>query len=382
VTLSEPAKTTSNQVTFSYQACYADSVPGPVLATANLFPAGERAGISLQASNLVVQNVTVQDISVPFYEGWAGITFNNQGVNGMKVGSGNVIDHCTVKDMFGIYSAYISAISDNVYTGDNGTTEQVTITNNVIEGNGYYTGIEFAGNSSSTVQKNQVSNVTTGFFCDTGYNTGITISNNSFSGTNGIHLGPGAPQYFNNTNIQNNTITLTGSYGVGIGLCFNDSNVAITGNTITLQTAANGSYGINLATGSGTTGNTATSNTIVSTVQNIGINTSQNTILTLSQIKQKNSSSKSYSVPGGPAAQTAPGGGAATASSTTSSTSAGSAADQAQALAMQIDAQTTQMAQASANTDSSSAEAAQQQVVQQMSALARQLAVPGGSSKN
>jgi parallel beta-helix repeat protein len=382
ITLTGPAQTTSNQVHISYSATNTDNVTGPVLPTADLFPAGSRGGIALEASNITVQDVTVQDVAVPFYEGWAGIALNKQAI-GAKVGSNNLIDHCTVRDMFGIYSAYISAVSANNYTGNDGTTEQVTVSNNTVSGNGYYTGIEFAGNSSSKVTGNTVSNVGTGFFCDTGYSTGISITKNSFSGRDGIHIGIGAPSFFNNSSIENNVITLTANEGVGIGLEYNESNITVSHNTITLQSATNGAYGISLTNMTpGTKGNTVTANTIVSTLQNFGIDASQNTIVTYSQINQQKKSGSSSSGPaavkssgvvGGPESSSGAAIGSALA------VSSGSITAQAQATAAQIEAQTTQMAQAAAASDSSGTTADEQekQLVEEIDALAQQMAAPG-----
>ena len=386
ITVSSPAVRTSNQVPLSYQPCFTDNVSGPVLSTASLFPAGGRAGVYLDSSGIVVEHVTVQDISIPFYEGWAGIGVMNRALS-QKVGAGNIIDHCTVRDMFGIYSGYISAISTNNYTGNNGTTEEVQITNNVIQGNGYYSGIEVAGVSATTISGNTVNNVSFGLFCDTGYNTGVTISGNAFTGAYGIHLGIGAPQNFDNTTIENNVITLTSNYGVGIGLTLNESNVTISNNTITLQTASNGAYGITLVNmSSGTTGNTATSNTIVSTLQNMGIDASQNHIVPLSQTKgQSNGSSSSTSSKSSGSAtssKSVPGGPQAIAKATTSApATSGTDSDQAEALASQIDAETTQMAQVSSDSNASEADQ-EKQIVRQMDALARQMTSSGSAGKN
>ena len=347
------------------------------------FPPASGAGIALGASHITIQNVTVQDISVPFYEGWAGIVIAKQQV-GPKVGSDNLIDHCTISDMFGIYSYYISAFSANNYTGNDGTTEQCTVSNNTISGNGYYTGIGVGCSSNSTVVGNTVSNVATGFFCDTGYSTGITIKNNTFIATYGVHLGVGSPAFFNNSAIQNNLITLTGSSGVGIGLTLNESNITVTHNTITLQNANDGAYGITLTNMSpGTTGNSVTGNTIVSTLQNMGIDASQNTLVPYGQTSQKKKSVSSSSS-SGPAAVKSNSAGGPNATSgvvTSSATTAfsNSAAAQAQATAAQIEAQATQMAQSADASGASivTPDEQEKQLVAQINALAHQMATPG-----
>ncbi len=183
VTLGRNATATAAGVTLSYGVCFTGNVSGPVLATACLFPAANRAGVILQSNNIVIERVTVQDVSIPHYEG-AVLELGNQ-PRTHKVGSGNIIDHCTVRDVFGIYAAYIAANSanyDNRDPVDTGITEQVQITNNTVIGNGYYLGIGLAGNSNTTISGNTISNVGACLYCDTGFNTGFTITGNNFSG--------------------------------------------------------------------------------------------------------------------------------------------------------------------------------------------------------
>jgi parallel beta-helix repeat protein len=236
MTMYSKSNVTAKQVPLTYEACFTDNLSGPVLSTARLFPYSGRTGVILQSNNIVVQRVTVQDVSMPFYEGTAGIELGNQPVT-HKVGSGNLIDHCTVQDVFGRYAWYLAANSAGNPAIDTGVTEEVTISNNTVLGNGYYQGIDVYNISNSVISGNNVRNVDVGFFCDTDYNRGITVINNIFTGANGTHIGVGAPAYFSNSTFKNNVIILT-SPGTAIGVNGNMSNVVVSENTLSMTASA------------------------------------------------------------------------------------------------------------------------------------------------
>jgi hypothetical protein len=283
IKMTSNATTTANGVTLTYSPYLTNNGSGQVPATAYLFPAGSRSGISLQSNGIQIENVTVQDVSMPLVEGPVGIAIVNSLVN-QTVGSSNIIEGCTVKDVFGIYGDYISA---NNNPGTNGITEQVNITNNTVSGNGYSNGIELAGIFNSAIAGNTISNVNTGLSCIAGDNASNAISANSFSGASGIYFGVASPGYLVGGAVRNNVITLTSSNGTGIELTLNTSNVTISNNIITIGSAGNGSEGIaasNLSTGANS--NTIINNQIASSLSNDGIDAGRNQSFSSNQIQQ------------------------------------------------------------------------------------------------
>ena len=142
--------TTTGTVTLDYAPMFTSNVSGVVLSTAHLFPYSSQDGIqNLYGHNMVVEGVTVQGMGVPFYEGPSGIWLNSlaPGVN-----SGNMIDSCTVKDFFGIFGWPIYFSSNNssnspAEQAEAGTYIEGSVTNNAVEGNGYYQGIGMFGSA-------------------------------------------------------------------------------------------------------------------------------------------------------------------------------------------------------------------------------------------
>jgi hypothetical protein len=273
------ATTTANRVTLTYSPYLTNNGTGEITITARLFPAGSRSGITLQSNAIQIENVTVQDVSMPLGEGPGGIGIINSTVN-QTSGSGNSIDDCTVKDMFGIYGDYISAEN----SGTNGVTEEVNIANNTVLGNGYSKAIVMTGISNSAVSGNTLSKVNTGLYCDSGDSAEDTISANSFSGVNGIYLGAVDPAYFTDGTIKNNVISLTSTDGTGIRLTFNTSNVTISDNIITIESGGDGSHGIMLSDlNAAPSSNKITDNQIAPSLTNKGIDAGTNQILSSDQ---------------------------------------------------------------------------------------------------
>ena len=226
--------TTTGAVTLNYAPVFTSNVSGIVLGTAHLFPYCSQDGIQhLYGHNMVVESVTVQDVGVPFYEGPAGIWLDSlaPGING-----NNSIDSCTVKDFFGIFGWPIFFSSNNstnspAEQAEAGTYIEGSVTNNVVEGNGYYQGIGMFGVANTTFSGNNVTNCANPFFCDTGYNTGITITKNVFVGNNPMRVGAGC--VYSNSTISDNTVTVNQSFCAGIAIVLNDQNITVTGNTVT-----------------------------------------------------------------------------------------------------------------------------------------------------
>jgi hypothetical protein len=325
------------------------ATPGDVLATAGIFPAKLRAGIVLTGSEIEVQNVTVQDTSVPFYEGPVGI-----GIVSLSTGKshGNLIKGSTVKNTFGAYGIYLMAwsatnsyastkatvtsgsstvtvdSSSNIMVGNlisgpglaygtiiaainsptsitvspsaassaSGVTlyyptpgaesayiEEI-VENNTVLGDGYYQGIGVAGVSNSTYSGNTITNAGVGFYDDTGYCYGNTISGNTFTPNMipsrenawinaGIFMNSSLPNVFANNTISNNTIQLLGNGGIGIGLRGTASYNGVYDNIVM---AAPGTKGTGILIRSDSTvlsatgGNVAAGNRVLSGLSNDG----------------------------------------------------------------------------------------------------------------
>jgi hypothetical protein len=174
-----------------------------------------RAGIVLASHNIHLENVTVQDVSVPAYESPVGFDiFENPG----EIGSGNVIDRCRLRDVFGCYGWGIGVVQNNPYPSWK-YHGQCDITHCVLDGNGYFQGIDFIEVEKSTVANNIVRNFPIAFFSDSGNCAHLRFAQNIFIGPAGVagggfKLAGGFPWF--DCLITDNTLVSSAAGGPGI----------------------------------------------------------------------------------------------------------------------------------------------------------------------
>jgi hypothetical protein len=135
-----------------------------------------RTGIILASHRIHIENVTVQDVAGPAYEGPVGFDILQ---NKKETGSGNLIDHCTLRDVFGCYGWGIGIVQNNPYPSRK-YYAQCDITNCLLDGNGYYQGIDFIEVQNSTVANNVIRNFDSPIFSDSGICVHDRFTGNTF----------------------------------------------------------------------------------------------------------------------------------------------------------------------------------------------------------
>jgi parallel beta-helix repeat protein len=218
--------TLENQPASALPSTYTGNIPGSGgPAVGSSVPVGAlvgvnlgRCGIYLGSTNIDIDDVTVQDVNYPGYEGPVGICI---ATSAAIAGSGNVVNNCTIQDVYGRYSWDLSVIGNPSTSGQ--VYSQCTITNCTVSGNGYYQGIDLAQASNCVVENNSINNVESAFFNDTGVCTNNTISGNLFGssqlpvpGANVFSLTNGAS--FTDSVISNNTIISNNPYSIAVAV--------------------------------------------------------------------------------------------------------------------------------------------------------------------
>ena len=140
-----------------------------------------RAGIVLASRDIYIENVTVQDVSIPAYEGPIGFDIFE---TANEIGSGDLIDRCTLRNVYGCYGWGIGVVQNNPYPSRK-YYGQCDITNCVLDGNGYYQGIDFIEVENSTVAHNLIRNFYNPFFSDSGICAHVRFTDNTFIGPTG-----------------------------------------------------------------------------------------------------------------------------------------------------------------------------------------------------
>ena len=266
VTIGANATATETKVNLAYSAtcilgkCTNDNpngnvAPGSVIpATAHVLIAACANGIVAGRNNDLLQNLTIQNVGRPFYEGPAGICLNGFGNN-----SGAKVMGCTVQNIWGLASWIISVTMAN----------NVTLDGNVINGNGYSQAYSIVGDmSNDVVSNNSATGCLVGFFSDTGVKSNFTVTGNKFLTNQGLSLAGGQ---FKGSTFSQNYLLIGGLNPVAIfiyGIAMTDCTFMK--NTIEMSAGTFSAKGVQLNNNcTGTSGNIFSENIIDSMLTNI-----------------------------------------------------------------------------------------------------------------
>jgi len=212
-------------------------------------PAIDTCGVAIGAENCLVQNVRVMDSGAPVDEAPGGIFV---GFNGNPTidsypfiyAAGNVINNCTLNDVWGEYGWGISLWSNNATWGDTGIFTSGIIENCTINLDGYWQGIGGYGVANTIYENNTISNCGYGWFMDTGWNTNVEILNNTFTNNGqGIFFGGGYVGGWTDFNVSGNTINVSnGAAGLTTNGEVHESSFS--GNQILAVSSTSGGTGI------------------------------------------------------------------------------------------------------------------------------------------
>lgn len=246
------------------------NLTGLILSGVVVVPRMNTGGISLGSTECKVERVRVTNVGCPIYEGALGI--NMTAINGehaVKPAKGNIIRDCIIDNLWGTFGWILQLKSNNADTGDNGTSIEGLVENNVIVGNGHNQGLGGFGMSNTVWRGNTVKNCAMGLFIDTGYNRDVLVENNFFIGCtlHSIHIGGGYLNGLQRFTFRGNKILLPTQ---GRAFVFNGgvTESSIIGNEIYLQASPTGCRGIMCYQASGASLNVARGNRIPSQISN------------------------------------------------------------------------------------------------------------------
>jgi hypothetical protein len=180
-----------------------------------------RFGLALAGQNLKVQDVTVEDVTDPVYEGPYGIDIHSPPGT---CGANNYIIGSTVQIIFGCAGWGISVVYGAPYDGSNNYA-QCNIENCTILGSGYSQGIDLQKVSNSTITGTLISNFASAIFSDSGPCTNNIIEGNTLVDTSGpascgsqFALAGGSSSRWTNLTLVGNTIQQNSPYGWNVYL--------------------------------------------------------------------------------------------------------------------------------------------------------------------
>jgi len=202
------------------------------------------SAIAIGGRDCKVERVHITNSGVPFREDNAGIyiSSNQPGISG-----GNTISGCLVDNLWGTYGWCISMASTNESGADSGVYISGVIENNTINGNsmtGNYHGLSIGASAVNSICSNNiVSNCAYGWFCDTGFQNNIQITNNVFvNNGSGVYFGSdggaGSPLQFTKINVSGNDFVIPAGGGTGISTGGDVTNCTFTNNLMTTSTAS------------------------------------------------------------------------------------------------------------------------------------------------